>query len=133
MNAIDSRERDLVKCEDMRIHAERAREFLGTRTLDEFLDDELVQAAVIRCVEVIGEAARSVSEDIRRRAPEIPWPLITGMRNVLAHEYGTVVLDKIYEVVTDHLSELLAQLSPLIESLEQDVGWQPDDAPDSSP
>lgn len=133
MNALDSRERDLVKCEDMRIHAERAREFLGTRTLDEFLDDELVQAAVIRCVEVIGEAARSVSEDIRRRAPEIPWPLITGMRNVLAHEYGTVVLDKIYEVVTDHLSELLAQLSPLIESLEQDVGWQPDDAPDSSP
>lgn len=133
MNAIDSRERDLVKCEDMRIHAERAREFLGTRTLDEFLDDELVQAAVIRCVEVIGEAARSVSEDTRRRAPEIPWPLITGMRNVLAHEYGTVVLDKIYEVVTDHLSELLAQLSPLIESLEQDVGWQPDDAPDSSP
>ena len=48
MNALDSRERDLVKCEDMRIHAERARKFLGTRTLDEFLDDELVQAAVIR-------------------------------------------------------------------------------------
>ena len=74
-----------------------------------------------------------VSENIRRRAPEIPWPLITGMRNVLAHEYGTVVLDKIYEVVTDHLPELLIRLVPLIESLEQDVGWQPGDAPDSSP
>ena len=74
-----------------------------------------------------------VSEDTRRRAPEIPWPLITGMRNVLAHEYGTVVLDKIYEVVTDHLPELLIRLVPLIESLEQDVGWQPGDAPDSSP
>ena len=74
-----------------------------------------------------------VSEDTRHRAPEIPWPLITGMRNVLAHEYGTVVLDKIYEVVTDHLPELLIRLVPLIESLEQDVGWQPGDAPDSSP
>ena len=56
-----------------------------------------------------------------------------GMRNVLAHEYGTVVPDKIYEVVTDHLPELLIRPAPLIESLEQDVGWQPGGAPDSSP
>ena len=124
MSVLDPRERDLVKCEDMRIHAERAREFLGERTLDQFLADELVEAAVIRCVEVVGEAARRVSEDTRQRAPEIPWPLITGMRNVLAHEYGTVVLDKVYEVVTDHLPDLLTHLAPLIESLEHDVGWQ---------
>lgn len=57
MSALDPRERDLVKCEDMRIHAERAREFLGRRSLDQFLDDDLIQAAVIRCVEVVGEAA----------------------------------------------------------------------------
>ena len=124
MSVLDPRERDLVKCEDMRIHAERAREFLGERTLDQFLADELVEAAVIRCVEVVGEAARRVSEDTRQRAPEIPWPLITGMRNVLAHEYGTVVLDKVYEVVTDHLPDLLTHLAPLIETLEHDVGWQ---------
>jgi uncharacterized protein with HEPN domain len=132
MSAIDPRERDLVKCEDMRIHAERASDFLGTRTLDQFLGDALIQAAVIRCVEVIGEAARSVSEDSRQRAPEIPWPLITGMRNVLAHDYGTVVLDKVYEVVTDHLPVLLARLGPLIRSLEQDIGWQAADEPNSS-
>jgi len=51
MSAPDPRERDLVKCEDMRIHAERACEYLGERTLDEFLEDHLIQAAVIRCVE----------------------------------------------------------------------------------
>lgn len=123
MSARNPRQRDLVKCEDMRIHAERARAFLAQRTLDEFLRDELVQAAVIRCVEVIGGAARLVSEDTRRRAREIPWPLITGMRHVLAHEYGAVILDKVYEVVTDHLPELLTRLGPLIEALEQDVGW----------
>ena len=72
MSALDSRERDLVKCEDMRIYAERARQFLGSRSLEEFLTDEMAQAAVIRCVEVIGEAARLVSEDSRRRAPDIP-------------------------------------------------------------
>jgi uncharacterized protein with HEPN domain len=123
MSALDPHERDLVKCEDMRIHAERAREFLRGRTLEEFLADELVQAAVIRCVEVIGETARLVSEDTRRRAPEIPWPLIVGMRHVLAHEYGAVLLDKVYEVVTQHVPELLSRLGPLIEALEKDVGW----------
>jgi uncharacterized protein with HEPN domain len=51
---------------------------------------------VIRCIEVIGEAARLVSDETRRRAADIPWTLITGMRNVLAHAYGTVLLDKVY-------------------------------------
>ena len=133
MNALDPRERDLVRCEDMRIHAERARSFLGTRTLDEFLGDELIQAAVIRCIEVIGEAARLISEETRRMAPEIPWPLIIGMRNVLAHEYGTVVLDKVYEVVADHLPDLLERLSPLIKALERDVGWPGEDTGDPPP
>jgi len=61
MNVFSSRERDLVKCEDMRIHAERAREFLGARSLKEFLADEMAQAAVVRCVEVVGESARLVA------------------------------------------------------------------------
>ena len=130
MSALSPRERDLVKCEDMRIHAERARQFLGTRSLEEFLADEMVQAAVIRCVEVIGEAARLISNDTRKRAPEIPWPLITGMRNVLAHDYGAVDLDKVYEVVTENLPELLAQLTGLIQALEKEIGWRADDETD---
>lgn len=124
MSALDPRERDLVKCEDMRIHAKRACEYLGQRTLQEFLNDDLIQAAVIRCIEVVGEAARLVSEDTRARDSQIPWPLIVGMRHVLAHDYGTVVLDKVYEVVKLHLPDLLTRLSPLIETLEKDVGWQ---------
>lgn len=124
MSALDPRERDLVKCEDMRIHAERACAFMGELSLGEFLDEELIQAAVIRCVEVVGEAARLVSDEARSRAPEIPWPLIVGMRHVLAHDYGTVVLDKVYEVVRVHLPELLSRLGPLIGSLERDVDWE---------
>jgi uncharacterized protein with HEPN domain len=126
MSALNPRERDLVKCEDMRIHAERARQFLGTRSLEEFLADEMVQAAVVRCVEVIGEAARLVSEDSRQLGSEIPWPLITRMRHVLAHDYGTVDLDKVYEIVTEHLPELLTRLVVLIKTLEKDAGWKED-------
>jgi uncharacterized protein with HEPN domain len=107
----------------MRLHAERARKFLATRSLVEFQADDLVQSAVVRCVEVIGEAARLVSEETRLRAPAIPWPLIVGMRHVLAHDYGVVNLDKVHDVVTRHLPSLIEDLGPLIKALETEVGW----------
>ena len=121
-------ERDLVKCKDMRLHAERAVRFLNGRSLEQFVDDELVQAAVIRCVKVIGEAAKLVSEETRTREPGIPWRLVIGMRNVLAHDYGVLIPEKVYEVVTEHVPELLERLGPLIAALEAEVGW--DDADD---
>ena len=124
MSALDPRERDLVKCEDMRIHAERARQHLGSRSLEEFLSDQMAQDAVIRCVEVIGEAARLISEESRRRAPDVPWRLITGMRHVLAHEYGAIDLDRVYDVVTEHLPVLLTHVADLIATLEKEVGWK---------
>jgi uncharacterized protein with HEPN domain len=123
----DPRERDLVKCEDMRLHAERAVQYLDSRSLAEFLHDDMVQAAVIRCVEVIGEAARLVSEETRQRTPAIPWPLIVGMRHILAHDYGTVNLDKVYAVVREHLPELIKHLENLIAKLEQETDWSDDD------
>ncbi len=114
MNVPDPRERDLVKCEDMRIHAQRAREFLGERSLDEFLNDELVQAAVIRCVEVIGEAARLVSEETRRGFP----PLIVSTRHVLAHEHAAVVLDKRWLFDWPHKGDKMVMEAP---SLDENV------------
>jgi len=126
MSALDPLERDLVKCEDMRLYAERAQKFLGSRSFEEFKNDQLVQDAIIRCVEVIGEAARSVSEETQNRSPDIPWPLITGMRNILAHEYGTVDLEEVYDVVDQKIPELLTHLRPLIEELEQEVNWEED-------
>jgi len=119
----DPRRRDLVKCEDMRLYAERACAFLAGRAFAEYAADDMLQAAVTRCVEVIGEAARLVSTPTRRRAGEIPWALIVGMRNVLAHDYAGVNQDKVYEVVTRHLPALIEHLKPLIRALEADVGW----------
>ena len=127
MSPLDPHVRDLVKCEDMRIHAESAREFLDAYSLPEFLADKLLQMAVVRCVEVIGEAARLVSNDTRRRTPEIPWTMIIGMRNVLAHNYGAVDLDRVYGIVMDHLPHLIKCLGELISTLEEEVGWLKDE------
>lgn len=83
----------------------------------------MAQAAVVHCVEVIGEAARLVSEETRRRTPEIPWPLIVGMRHILAHDYAAVNLEKVYEVVKERLPELLLNLSKVIAALERETHW----------
>jgi len=115
----------------MRLYAERAQRFLGSMSPAEFENDELIQDAVIRCVEVIGEAARLVSDETCRRAPDIPWSVIVGMRHFLAHNYSAVDLGKVHNVVTQHIPDLLLRLPPLIRLLEQDVGWN-DDAPDEA-
>lgn len=119
----DPRQRDLVKCEDMRLYATRAVEYLGERSLEEFLNDHMVQASVIRCIEVVGEAARLVSDDTRRRAPDVPWPLIVGMRHVLAHNYGAVDLPRVYAVTKENLPALLKHIQSLIAQLERDTNW----------
>jgi uncharacterized protein with HEPN domain len=75
---------------------------------------------------VIGEAARQVSDGTMRTASEIPWQLIIGMRNVLAHDYGAVDVERIYRVVAEDLSPLLGRLEQLIAALEREVDWTDD-------
>ena len=127
----DPRERDLVKCEDMRLYAERAIQYAGPLSLTEFMANDLVQAAVVRCVEVIGEAARLVSDGARRRCLSIPWPLIVGTRNIVAHNYGAVDLDRVYRIVKEDLPNLIKNLDPLIKELERETHWT--DSPPSTP
>jgi len=119
----EARQRDLVKCEDMRLYAQRAMRFLGQRNLEQFLADDMIQDAVVRCVEVIGEAARLISEETRKLAPGVPWPLIVGMRHILAHDYGAVNLEKVHDVASRHLPLLVAELAAVIRALEEEVGW----------
>jgi uncharacterized protein with HEPN domain len=83
--------------------------------------DALRQRAVVRSIEIIGEAARRVSAEFQEQHPEIPWPAIIGMRNRLIHEYDTVDLGIVWEVAQEDIPELIALVEPLI---------PPGDAPD---
>lgn len=71
-----------------------------------FLSDTMVQDAVIRNLEVIGEAVRNLPIDLRRRHPKIPWRSITALRNVLIHEYFGVDIDIVWRVVERRLPTL---------------------------
>jgi uncharacterized protein with HEPN domain len=78
----------------------------ASRGRDAFYQDELVQTWIVRHLQIIGEAARSIPEEVRARAPEIPWPKITGMRHVLVHDYFGIDLDLVWAVVELELSAL---------------------------
>jgi uncharacterized protein with HEPN domain len=76
--------------------------------------NEMLAMATIHLVEVIGEASRTVSADFRRRYPEVPWELISGTRNRLAHGYIDVDLDIIWSIVTKDLPPLIKQLKRIL-------------------
>jgi uncharacterized protein with HEPN domain len=82
--------------------------------LEAYLRNEILQAAVERKIEVIGEAARKVSTDFRLAQPDVPWQKIMGQRHVLAHDYGRIEHDRLWSVVTVHLPELIAQLRSML-------------------
>ena len=79
-----------------------------------FLADTMVQDAVIRNLEVIGEAVRKLSSEFKARHPEIPWRSVTALRNVLIHEYFGVDLKIVWKVVQRRLPTLKRQMAILL-------------------
>jgi uncharacterized protein with HEPN domain len=105
---------DLGRLIDMRAYAAKAVALMGGRNAQAFADDEVIQLAICRCVEIVGESSHHVSDATRLRLPMLPWMAMYGMRNVLAHEYGRVDLLIVWETVTYHLPGLVAELDRLI-------------------
>lgn len=79
-----------------------------------FFQDTMIQDAVIRNLEVIGEAVRNLPPDFRRRHPDIPWRSITALRNVLIHEYFGVDLEIVWRVVRRRLPTLKRSTETLL-------------------
>jgi uncharacterized protein with HEPN domain len=84
-----------------------------------FFSDSKTQDAVIRNLEIIGQAVRDLGfEELSRHEPGIPWKLIAGLRNVLAHQYLGVDLKLVWNVVQDHLPALRDALRTLLAGQE---------------
>jgi uncharacterized protein with HEPN domain len=79
-----------------------------------FFQNTMVQDAVIRNLEVIGEAVRNLSSEVRRRHPEIPWRSVTALRNVLIHEYFGVDVEIVWRVVKRRLPTLKRSVDRLL-------------------
>jgi uncharacterized protein with HEPN domain len=106
---------DAVYLESMREAIARVRRYIGRKRRAAFLADPLLQDALIRNLEVIGEAAGRVSPDLSSRHPDIPWRDIAGMRHRLIHGYLKVNLATVWEAVERDLPRLARQLDRLID------------------
>ena len=107
-------QRDVAYLWDMLDAARSVREITSGVALAEYLQSRVMYRAVERELEIIGEAARHVSDAFKKAHPEIPWQKIVGQRNVLAHEYGDIKQERVWAVATKNLPDLIEQLEPLL-------------------
>jgi uncharacterized protein with HEPN domain len=107
-------ERDAAHLWDMLLAARDALGFVTGKTLATFSADRMAKAATERALMIVGEAAGRVSPAFRESHPEIPWRRIVGLRNVLAHEYGQVVVERIWTLMEGDLPRLAAALERLV-------------------
>ena len=98
---------DMLEC------VEKIERYLAGVSKEEFLSDEKLQDAVVRNLEIIGEAASQISTDIRDKYPEIPWKQIVSMRHRLIHGYFVVDYEIVWQIVKEELSDLKARLNKI--------------------
>ncbi len=81
----------------------------------------LIQDGVIRSFEVMGEAVKRVSRELRQNHPEVPWRQIAGFRDVLIHDYMGLDLDEVWNVVERNLPDLKGKILLILQELENET------------
>ena len=113
-------DRDRVFVGQMIEAAQAALDFTEGRTKDALLSDRFVAFAVVRAIQLVGQAARNVSEGVQATSPDIPWRQMIGMRNVVVHDYADVDLALVWKTVRDDLPSLVRRLRALLDEAASD-------------
>ncbi|MFA0823691.1 MAG: DUF86 domain-containing protein [Methanomethylovorans sp.] len=97
---------------------EAAEDFVSDCTFEDFIGDIKTQYAVIRALEIIGEAAKNVPEDIRQKYPSVPWKDLAGIRDKLIHAYFGVDLEVVWLSVKEGIPESKHVIGSLLADLD---------------
>ncbi len=87
---------------------------------EDFLKDELRQDSVARNLEIIGEAAKKIPDEIKNRKPEVEWKKIAGLRDILTHEYFRINLEIVWDVTKNKLPDLKKNTLVLLSEMKSD-------------
>ena len=105
-----TRHDDEIRLRHVLDHAQEAVDMVRGRRREDLEKDRMLQLALVRLVEIVGEAAARVSPEAQERFTSIPWQQARGMRNRLIHGYDKVDLDVLWDTIQDDLPPLIAQV-----------------------
>lgn len=105
---------DLIFIEHLLDSINKIEKYVQDLSVHEFVDNELIQDAVIRNFEIIGEATKHMSESFRGKYTEVPWKKIAGMRDILIHDYLGIDIYSVWKTIEKDLPELKKQLNSII-------------------
>ena len=105
---------------DMLLAARKIQRYSSGLTRKTLLEHEMASSAIIREFQVMGEAARIISDPFKGEHDNIPWKVIAGLRNRVIHEYFRVDLDLLWQTIADDLPPLIAQLEAIVSAFDED-------------
>lgn len=112
------RKDDEIRLRHMMDAAKEAFTFSRNHARSDLDSDRMLVHSLVRCIEIIGEAASQVTKETQRQLPDIPWPSMVAMRNRLIHAYFDIDLDRVWDTVIDDLPPLIAALDLLLSETE---------------
>jgi len=103
---------------DIRERALRIQRYIAGKNYDQFTQDDLLIDAVIRNLEVIGEAAKRIPSPFRRKYTHVDWRKICGLRDILIHDYANISLSIIWDIVSNEIPNLIEQINIILDDIE---------------
>jgi len=113
-----SRHRTDIALSQMRDHAKEALDLVKGKQREDLDAQRVLNLALVRLLEIVGEAANRMPPEDRDRYPQIPWPQIIGLRHRLIHAYDQVDFDILWEIVTRDLPPLVAELERIVSAID---------------
>jgi uncharacterized protein with HEPN domain len=109
--------RNTLYIKDILENIKHAETFIENVTYEEFIKDKKTSYAVVRCIEIIGEAVKNIPDDVREKYSDIPWKKMAGMRDKISHFYFGIDMKKVWLAVKRDIPKIKPQIKKILKDI----------------